>query len=61
MHYDPKKYTKNYKMSVIQNKVLSVKKNWKKIGMSQNQAEIELKFVKIGKNWYYVHFETKNA
>ena len=35
MHFDPKKYTKNYKMRMIQNKedmisYYQLKKNWKK-------------------------------
>ena len=31
----------------------------KKVGMSQNWAEIGPKFVKLAKYWYYVHYETK--
>ena len=36
-----------------------LKTNWNKKRDVQNQAEIEPKFVKIGKNRYYVHFKTK--
>ena len=49
MHFDPKKYTKNYKMRIIQNKedmiiYYQLKKNGeKKQGRPKNQ-------VKVGKN-----------
>ena len=65
MHFDPKKYTKNYKMRVIQNKenmisYYQLKKIGKKrIGTSQNQTEICQNWQKLVKNRYYVHFENK--
>ena len=57
VHFETKKYMKKYKIGVFYNKkkhdnLLSVeKKNKKKLGMSQNEAETGPKFVKIGKNW----------
>ena len=45
MHFEPKKYTKNYKMSVIQNKedliiYYQLKKIGKKQGRPKNQVEV---------------------
>ena len=46
MHFDPKKYTKNYKMRVIYNKedmisYYQLKKNWKKKqGRPRNQVKV---------------------
>ena len=56
VHFDTKKYIKNSKMKVIQNKeemisYCHLKKIEKKTRTSQNQAEIGQKVVKIGKNW----------
>ena len=44
MYFDPKKYTRNYKRRVIQNKedIISyyqLKKNWKKVGEAQQLGQ----------------------
>ena len=52
MHLDPKKYTENYKMRVIQKKegtikYYQLKKNWKKM---QGRPKYQVKVVKNEKN-----------
>ena len=54
MHFDPKKYTKNYKMRVIYNKedmisYYQLKKNWQKVGRSENLVKKRSKMRKNGK------------
>ena len=56
MHFDRKKYTKNYKISSIQNKEdmirLSVKKNWKKkYERPKNQIKVVKKLENLIRNW----------
>ena len=56
MDFDPKKYTKNYKMSVIQNKedMISyhqLKTNWKKSKGGPNIRSKLSKMRKIEKIW----------
>ena len=57
MHFDPKKYTKNYKMRLIQNKedIISyyqLKKMGKKVGEAQKLGQSWLsKMRKIEKIW----------
>ena len=63
MHFDPKKYTQNYKMRVIQNKedminyyqLKKIRENRDVPNLRRNWAKV----FQIGKNLYYVHFETK--
>ena len=45
MHFDPKKYTKKYKMKIIQNNedmisYYQLKINWKKVGEAQKLGQI---------------------
>ena len=56
VHFETKKDIKKYKIGVFYNKknmtiYYQLKKNEKKLGMSQNEATTGPKFVKIGKNW----------
>ena len=65
MHFDPKKYTKSYKMKLIQNKenmiiYYQLKKNGKKSkGASKIRSNLSKMRKLEKKSWFYMHFEPK--